>query len=585
MLFGIFTLFVALVIEIVGAYYSVTGLAAIFSGAIMPIIIMGGALEVGKVTAAVWLKMNWERASWAYKFYLVPAVAFMMILTSMGIFGFLSKAHSDQGLVSGDSMAKVAIYDEKIKTAKDNIDTNRKALKQMDEAVDQVMARSDDEKGADKAVAIRRSQQKERGRLLAEIEVEQRKVAGLSEERAPFAAEFRKVESEVGPIKYIAALLYGDNPDANILERAVRWVIILIVAVFDPLALVLILAAQQSIRWAKEDAENKPKETLPPTVKPIEESNSPQDDEPINEIIDVESNDVNETVTERSADPHPVGWMYNSDTGAFEETITPEPEKTLAETHPYLFKPFSHFTGTTPIVHKPEIYSGNPEEFKDPWAPGEHERLVKSMQEFFDKNKDEEVNEVKAEIIEPDLSVYDDERLVSNFDKQVLAEEPKILAMGIDDIERPGDYITPPEEPVVVRSKFPKVPETAHRVKAEAEPVPETVHREKAPSALQADNVVGVETHSGFGTKFPDSANKGDTFLRVDHLPNKLFKYNGFKWIEVDKSKSDAYAYDEQYILFLIEKLRSGEYEIDQLSDSEQELVAEKLQQLSNDNT
>ena len=120
------------------------------------------------------------------------------------------------------------------------------------------MGRSDDEKGADKAVAIRRSQQKERARLLAGIDVEQKKVSALSEERAPLAAEFRKVESEVGPIKYIAALIYGDNPDANILERAVRWVIILIVAVFDPLALVLILAAQQTLRWAQEDRENKP---------------------------------------------------------------------------------------------------------------------------------------------------------------------------------------------------------------------------------------------------------------------------------------------------------------------------------------
>ena len=176
MLFEYFTLLVALVIEAVGAYYSITGLAAIFSGAVIPILIMGASLEVGKVTAAVWLKMYWERASITYKLYLVPAVAFLMLLTSMGIFGFLSKAHSDQSLVSGDSMAKVAIYDEKINTAKDNIATNRKALKQMDEAVDQVMARSDDEKGADKAVAVRRSQQKERARLLAEIEVEQKKI-------------------------------------------------------------------------------------------------------------------------------------------------------------------------------------------------------------------------------------------------------------------------------------------------------------------------------------------------------------------------------------------------------------------------
>ncbi len=602
MIFGLFTLFVALVISAVAAYYSIVGLTAIFSAAVIPIMIMGASLEIGKLVAAVWLKLNWHRANLTYKLYLVPAVAFLMLLTSMGIFGFLSKAHSDQSLVSGDSMAKVAIYDEKIKTAKDNIDANRKALKQMDEAVDQVMGRSNDEKGADKAVAIRRGQQKERTRLLSEIEAEQKKVAQLSEERAPLAAEFRKVESEVGPIKYIAALVYGDNPDANVLERAVRLVIIIIVAVFDPLALVLILAAQQSIKWHKEEKENTPVEVNKHTQLDVDnntsgesfplppESNSPQDDETINDIIDVESNDGNETVADKSVNPHPVGWMYNGLTGAFEETV--QPEKTLAESHPYLFKPFSHFTDTTPIVHKPEvvekpeIYAGNPDDFREPWSDEAKANLVDAMQNFFKQNKENEVTEVKAEIIadeetpetypvEQDYSYIeeDNKRLEEEITKQ---QEPKILAMGVDVIDRPGDYVTPPE--------VTRVPEAAKRYKAPPVDVPETLNVRRA-SGLQADNVEGKEIHSGFGTKFPDTADKGDMFLRVDYMPNKLFKYNGFKWIEVDKTRTDSYTYDEQYILFLIDKLQSGEYEIDQLSEGEQELVAEKLQQIANDNT
>jgi hypothetical protein len=121
----------------------------------------------------------------------------------------------------------------------------------MDEAVDQVMGRSSDEKGAEKAVAIRRGQQKERARLQSEITSEQKIVATLNEERAPIAAEVRKVEAEVGPIKYIAALLYGDNPDQNILDKAVTWVIILIVIVFDPLAVSLLMAAQFSLEQSK----------------------------------------------------------------------------------------------------------------------------------------------------------------------------------------------------------------------------------------------------------------------------------------------------------------------------------------------
>jgi hypothetical protein len=124
------------------------------------------------------------------------------------------------------------------------------------------MGRSTTETGADKAVQIRRSQQKERARILAEISAEQKTITNLNEERAPFAVDLRKVESETGPIKYIAALVYGDNPNTNSIERAVRWIIILIVAVFDPLALVLMLAAQQSLRWAKDDEREVPEEDI-----------------------------------------------------------------------------------------------------------------------------------------------------------------------------------------------------------------------------------------------------------------------------------------------------------------------------------
>ena len=243
-----------LVISAVAIYYSVVGLAAIFSAAVIPIIVMGSALEVAKLVCASWLKANWDRAPILMKTYMTIAVIVLMAITSMGIFGFLSKAHSDQSLVSGDVMGRIAIYDEKIKTSKDNIDANRKALRQMDEAVDQSMARSNDEKGADKAVAIRRGQAKERARLQKEIADEQAAVAKLNEESAPIRAEVRKVEAEVGPLKYIAKLIYGDaGADENMLEKAVTWVIILIVVVFDPLAVIMLLAAQMSFGWKKPD--------------------------------------------------------------------------------------------------------------------------------------------------------------------------------------------------------------------------------------------------------------------------------------------------------------------------------------------
>jgi len=240
-------LLVALLLSAVAAYYSIVGLAVIFASAMVPVVVMASTLEAGKVVAASWLYRNWNTSPRFIKYYLTVAVFILMLITSMGIFGFLSKAHLEQAVATGEVGSKLAIYDEKIKASKENIDASRKALKQMDDAVDQVMGRSTDEKGADKAVAVRRSQQKERSRLLSDIETEQKTVSRLVEESAPIRQEVRKVEAEVGPIKYIAALAYGDNPDTNMLESAVRAVIILLVSVFDPLAIIMLLAASHSI--------------------------------------------------------------------------------------------------------------------------------------------------------------------------------------------------------------------------------------------------------------------------------------------------------------------------------------------------
>lgn len=255
-------LLTGLTISAVAIYYSVVGLTAIFAAAALPIIVMGTTLEVAKLVCASWLKANWERVPVLMKTYMTIAVAVLMLITSMGIFGFLSKAHMDQTLVSGDVQSKLAIYDQKIQTARENIEADRRQLKQMDEAVDQVMARSKDERGATNANNIRKSQQRDRAALAKSIEANQKLIATLNDEAAPIRAEIRKVEAEVGPIKYIAAFVYGDNPDANLLEKAVTWVIMIIVLVFDPLAVIMLLAAQMTFQWARERNEQESYPTI-----------------------------------------------------------------------------------------------------------------------------------------------------------------------------------------------------------------------------------------------------------------------------------------------------------------------------------
>jgi len=260
----------ALSLSAIAAFYSIAGLTAIFAAAVVPIIVMGSILEISKLVVASWLYRNWKEVPTLLKSYFSIAVIILMMITSMGIFGFLSKAHLDQAVPAGDITAQVTIFDDKIKTEKDNIEAARKALSQMDAQLDQKLSRSTDEKGADKAIQIRRSQSGERKKLQNEIAEAQKTIVKLQTERAPIASQARKVEAEVGPVKYIAALIYGDTLDQNMLEKAVRWVIIMIVLVFDPLAVLMLVAFNWSLKKSQPTYPPKPiveKENDPEVVK------------------------------------------------------------------------------------------------------------------------------------------------------------------------------------------------------------------------------------------------------------------------------------------------------------------------------
>jgi hypothetical protein len=268
---------VALSLSALAAYYAVMGLVAIFAAAVVPIALMGSLLEASKLVVASWLYRNWKEIPALMKSYFVGALIVLMMLTSMGIFGFLSKAHLDQAIPTGDVQSKLALIDEKIKTEKENINANRKELTQLDAQVDQTIARTDDAKGTERAITVRRAQQKDRARILNEIGTAQAKIAKYNEERAPIASEVRKVEAEVGPIKYIAALIYGDESanDVTMLEKAVRIVTILIVIVFDPLAVLLLIAANWNLKHTGERRwndffEKPPVEDFPEKAKEVE---------------------------------------------------------------------------------------------------------------------------------------------------------------------------------------------------------------------------------------------------------------------------------------------------------------------------
>lgn len=246
----------AFLLSCIAAYYSIAGLVAIFAAAVIPVVVMGSILEVSKIVVTSWVYRNWTSTGIALRSYFVGAIVVLMLLTSMGIFGFLSKAHSDQSLVSGDVQAQIAVFDEQLRTERENIDANRKIIAQLDSQVNETIARTSKSDatgaGVNRSVAIRRSQAGERKAAQEAILSSQAKIAKLNEARAPIAAKVREVEAEVGPIKYIAQLIYGQEAGAQTLEQAVRWVIILIVAVFDPLAVGMFIAYNQSVRRERE---------------------------------------------------------------------------------------------------------------------------------------------------------------------------------------------------------------------------------------------------------------------------------------------------------------------------------------------
>ena len=240
----------AISLSVIAEYYAIMGLMAIFSGAPISIAIMGGILGVSKIVITSWLYRNWKETGFLLKTYFFFAIVILMFLTSMGIFGYLSKAHLDQSILSGDVIASIEIIDEKIKYQKEIINDSRKTLSQLDKQVDETINRTSTQSttaGVDRSVTIRRAQAKERADLAATITSAQREIARLTEEKAPIATELRKVEAEVGPIKYIAAFIYEDQTDKTSLEKAVRWLIVLIVLVFDPLAVLMFIAINQSM--------------------------------------------------------------------------------------------------------------------------------------------------------------------------------------------------------------------------------------------------------------------------------------------------------------------------------------------------
>jgi len=225
----------------VAAWYSIIGLTTIFAAAFIPIVIMGSVLEVGKIVTASYMFRNWSNIPILMRGYFSFAILILMLITSMGIFGYLSKAHIDQTLGSGDNTLQVQLLDQRIQREQNKLNDANRVIEQLDKSVE-ALIKYDRIRGRDGAIATRKAQTEERNQLNDLIESAANEISKLREKRLVLQKQQLKFEAEVGPIKYIADLVYGDKAKEKI-DEAVRGVIILLVVVFDPLAILLIVAA------------------------------------------------------------------------------------------------------------------------------------------------------------------------------------------------------------------------------------------------------------------------------------------------------------------------------------------------------
>ena len=715
-------------ISAVAVWYSVAGLVAIFAASAFAITVMGIALEVGKLVAAVWLHRYWEYASKWLKYYLSAGVVILMFITSMGIFGFLSKAHIEQTALSEEQVAQIETLNakEKRSTSKmvrwseeiarlmkgedvrvDNlIVREQNALKELyaqielekdsarkdaDKQIEQQNVRleqAQDRKDADiKAAkdrfegstfggsqydeAVEKAKNRELGvasaaqreirninsRLntriseidanykpsidtinariqklrtqantktedidarVSELEdfIEQEQVVldDIREDKMAYETEYRKLEAEVGPIKYVAQFLYGNIEDKNVLEQAVRWVIIIIIFVFDPLAVGLLIASQMAFQFGtpqeRQEGQWKPKPPPPPPPAPKKKKPEPEPEpEPDPEPEPPKPKPKRKPVKRKA--------VKKEEGSATKGKPLEAPKKP-----PRKKQPKAEVVGF--IKPKKEEVSYTPEDFNPTTKvfkfksdkPGKIETTDDSINIMPDDDEPIKIPIRKVKMTEGPMKDNIVKLPVKKEVPTATPDAPWQRPMYTEVIEKPTLPSKPKEQPALPTENpdridtDPKQMTLSEHVESYTEETPEkkeykesqkriwkAIHPEENLKPHKAKLKTGyinelpweqlvlpgindlpdLDGRADFGVKWPQKPKKGDTFLRVDNLPHTLYKWNGKKWINVDKEQNSSYAINNQYLEHLIAQISNGEYDPDLLSDKEREELTEYL--------
>lgn len=495
MFFGILTLFTALSMATVAAVFAIYGIIAIFAGMPQFALVMGAVIELGKVVGISWLYRNWSEPT-KIKYAMAPLVLVAMMLTSMGIFGLLSKAHLEQTSPVANNEVQITRLDQQIAREQSRITDAEEVISQLDQTV-QTLIDFDRIRGDDGALAVRESQAEQRELLRQTIDTAQAELDRLEDQKLELTQELTAIALEVGPVKYLAELVYGTETDRT--EEAVRWVIIAFIFVFDPMAILLLMAANYTF----DQRNKKPVEVVhqEPIIENKEEPNVEKTTEELNN--DDTTNDADTTITSQQSDSEPEVTAAGSTirTNNLQETDERTDERDFVPVQP---------EGSIDIITS----------IQD--QPSSVDDAAQAMAESAAKKK-EPNKEIITDGVTPIIDVGDGYVEYNNhlYQKDALKEiNPSLFSLKIDNASIPN---------------------------------------------------------SSFGTQFPKIAKKKDMFVRVDVIPNKVYRFEGSKWIEINKNLSNTYLYDQEYIKYLVEKIDKGEYDIDLLSEQEKIQIEEYL--------
>ena len=629
------TLLTALTISGVAIYYSVSGLAAIFSAAVIPIIIMGGVLEVSKLVTAVWLHRFWGIATWWLKTYLSIAVVVLMLITSIGIFGFLSKAHDTASGNATEAIATVTRIDGQIAREENRIEILEDRINGLQSG-----------EGFDVSSSI--SQQQEiisgaRGAVQADIDYNQTQITAINERldrdlealETSLTADIQVQTDKLVPLDDLVAS-YRDEEDTGFINRtdnrgeaervlqeqkperdAIAAEINRLRDSARDREAELRREASVAVREAQgniNDYRAQTQETVDAATAEInrlrEQSNSSQDDdlEQIDEwnlTIDDIYNTIDSLRDEKFESEQAVR-LVESEVGPIRYiaeffTGTEDADAGLLETAVswlimviiFVFDPlavllliasqytFEQRRKENPSLEKSEIDDG-PEPLQESVI---NQELEEAVEHFARPELDFTALETRIKLAKKAIKDWEDSQQEIFEVAEEVEPEPEVEEVETEFKEYEGNKVeeeTPEPEDIETTGV------TIEQVKSEddesdymLDPEGRSIHKDALKSLhpelfLQTDNSNASST--SFGESFPTVAMKGDTFVRVDQMPNRVYKFEGNAWIEIQKEGTDTYLYNEEYINHLVEKIQTGEYDVDLLSDSERQQIEIYLQ-------